>query len=191
MIVVSLYGGLENWFGETVRLDARSPQEVIWALAAQCEDFLQHIFASADEGIGYRVVVDGEEIDPSGLELPVIKTISIAPAVAGSGDVGRIILGAVLLVGSFFLPVAVLGISSLSIGLAGTALIFGGISSLLTTKPTDQKNQNSFVLDASGQARSYQGEAKPLLFGDWWIENPPVISLWLDTENIPVDWQAA
>jgi predicted phage tail protein len=189
MITISLYGGLEKWFGEAVRLDVCSPQEAIWALAAQCEDFLQHIFISAEEGVGYRVVVDGQEIDPSGLELPVIKTISITPAVAGSGVVGRIILGAVLLVGSFFLPVAVLGISSLAIGQAGVALILGGVSSLLTTKPTDQKSQNSFVLDANGQPRSYQGDAKPILFGFWWIENPPVISLWLDTENIPVDWQ--
>jgi predicted phage tail protein len=189
MITVSLYGGLEEWFGETVRIDARSPAEVIWALASQCEDFLQHIFDSAEEGVGYRVIVDGGEIDPNGLELPIIKSVSIAPAVAGSGDVGRIILGAVLLVGSFFLPVAILGISSLSVGLVGASLIYGGVSSLLSAKPTDQKNQNSFVLDANGQPRSYQGDAIPLLFGDWWIESPPVISLWLDTENIPVDWQ--
>ena len=84
---------------------------------------------------------------------------------------------------------AILGISSLSIGLVGASLIYGGVSSLLSAKPTDQKNQNSFVLDASGQPRSYQGDPIPVLFGDWWIENPPVISLWLDTENIPVDWQ--
>jgi predicted phage tail protein len=190
MIEVSLYGGLEQWFGESVRMDIRNPSEVFWALAAQCEEFLQHVIESAREGVGYKVIVDDEEIDSTGLELPVIGSISIAPAIAGSGDVGRIVLGAVLVVGSFFLPGAILGISSTTIGLVGASLIYGGVISLLTSKPTDSKNQNSFALDANGQPRSYQGEAKPLLFGDWWIENPPIISLWLDTENIPVDWQA-
>jgi predicted phage tail protein len=191
VIEISLYGGLEQWFGESVRLDARTASEAIWALAAQCEEFFQHILMSAKEGVGYRVIVDDEIIGETGLDLPVISSMSIAPAVGGASDVGRIILGAVLLVGSFFLPGAFLGVSSATIGLVGASLIYGGVISLLTSKPTDSKNQSSFALDANGQPRSYQGEAKPVLMGYWWIENPPIISLWLDTENIPVDWQVA
>jgi predicted phage tail protein len=192
MIDIALYGGLETFFGESLRLDVRTPEEVFWALAAQCDAFFQHVLDSAKDGVGYRVIVDDEEIDESGLSLPVIRSISIAPAIAGAGDLGRIILGAVLIVGSFFLPGAILGISSVTIGSIGAALVYGGIVSLLTPKPSNEagKNQNSFILDPSGQPRSYQGEAKPVLFGDWWIENPPIISLWLDTENIPIDWQA-
>lgn len=189
MISISLYGGLEEFFGETVSFDACNPSEIFRALAYQSSAFTDYISDSAKNGLAYKVIVDGEAIDESGLNLPVIATISIAPIVVGSGEVGRILLGAALVGVSFLVPGGILGISASSFLLAGQAFILGGVSSLLTGKPSEgSKNLSSYLLDPNGQPRTYQGDAIPIAFGDYcYIENPPIVTLWLDTENIPVD----
>jgi predicted phage tail protein len=188
VISISLYGGLEQWFGEQLRLDARSPQEVFWALTCQCPAFYEHL---RRDGSAYEVIVDGAVINQDKLDLPILSSISIVPVIAGAGDIGRAILGAVLLVGSFFLPVAVLGISSFAIGALGANMLIGGVTGLLTPKPENKNtnNQSSSLLDAGGLPRSAQGDPIPVLFGlDWWIVDPPIVGAWATNNDVPIDW---
>jgi predicted phage tail protein len=191
MISVNLYGGLEQWFGECVELDAKTPAEVFHALASQCEEFYNHIKGSNADSYGYEIIVDDREVGEEWLELPVLTSISIVPVVCGAGDIGRAVLGAVLLVGSFFMPATLLGVSSFTVGAAGASLLIGGVIGMLTPKPTEP-GKGSSLLDASGLPRSYQGDVIPLLFGlDWWILDPPIVGSWVSNNEVPVDWVPA
>jgi len=190
MVEILLFGGLEEWFGDRLLMDVRSPKEVFLALASQCDEFLAHIQGSNESTYGYEIIVDEKPRGPEWVDLPVIQRLSIVPVICGAGDVGRVILGGVLLVGSFFLPGAILGVSSFTIGAAGASLLIGGITGMLTPKPADPGKASS-LLDASGLPKSYQGDTIPVLFGlDWWVSEPPIVGSWVSNNEVPVDWVA-
>lgn len=181
MINICLMGALGQLFGESWRLDVRSPVEAIRAINAQVDGFANYLNSNQL----YEIIVDDRGDDFS-LESGIAESMTICPTIAGAGGTwGRILTGAALLGASFFLPGSVLGISSATIGLFGASMILGGVVELLSEQK--QGNQESFLFDASGVSRAIQGAPVPILFGTR-IISPIPISVLAENENVSVDF---
>jgi predicted phage tail protein len=92
----------------------------------------------------YRVSSGKHILTEHELHYPVGSTevISITPVIAGRGAVGRIIVGALLIIGSFFIPgLALFGIALAPIALGiGASLVLGGVAELLSPVPRTDLN---------------------------------------------------
>jgi predicted phage tail protein len=66
-------------------------------------------------------------------------------------------------------------------------MIAGGIVELLSPQTEENKDQSSYLSDGAQLTRIYQSQPVPVLFGTRYI-TPPPISVWVDNENIAVDW---
>jgi predicted phage tail protein len=95
-----------------------------------------------------------------------------------------------LLASSFFIPgsIGVLGltINSTTVGLLGAALIGQGISQALSSSPetpdSDQKKKESFLFQ-NAQEVTQEGRPVPLVYGEFAIKSPIVISSSIDTSE--------
>jgi predicted phage tail protein len=187
MVIIELLGELAR-FGDIPPLDVRSPAEAIRFISDQIPEFRQFLADTAANT--YQIIVDGEAIDEQAIEYPALISIIIQPVIAGAGDLGKILLGAVLLGVSFLMPASFLGISSTLVGQLGAAMVLGGLAGLINPAPKEQKNENSYLLDAGGVARSSQGQPVPVLVGQRIIQPVP-IAVWIDNENIAIDYAPA
>lgn len=180
MVNVYLFGQLGELFGREWKLNVRSPDEAIRAIAAQIDGFVEYLNSNQE----YVLDVDGQGsiTEPCA---QAIDWISIAPYIAGSGAEGRILTGAALLGASLIFPGAILGFSSATIGLFGASMIFGGVLELLSEQ--NESNGESFLFDASGVSRAVQGAPVPVLFGTRLI-SPIPISVLVDNENISINF---
>lgn len=186
MIIIRLFGHLKK-FGN-FELNIRNAAEALRAIDTLIggDLFKQAI----DTEYPYEIIVDGGRKiggdNPADLALLKIdKTLDICPVVGGAGAVGRIILGVVLVGISFFMPAALLGLSSTTVGLFGASLIIGGIMNLLSPQQQQTYNGNNF--DASSVNRAVQGQPVPLLFGKRYIQPIP-ISVWVTNNNVSVNF---
>lgn len=161
MVEIELLGKLKKYDVDT-KLNVRSVPAAIRLISAQYPEFQSDIRESARHGIGYRVVVDGDEIDEETIAHPVLRKITIVPVVSGSSALGRII-GGIALIGLSTISGGVLGIASSTFLSVGIAVALGGVASLLTPTASNNNNQNSFLLDpAVGQ--SSQGKPVPIAY---------------------------
>lgn len=186
VIIIRLFGHLKKFGG--FKLDVRNAAEALRAINTLIgsDKFKQAI----DTEYPYEIIVDGGRKiggnNPADLALLTIeKTLDICPVVGGAGAIGRIILGVVLVGISFFMPAALLGLSSTTIGLFGASLIIGGIMNLLSPQQEQTYNGNNF--DASSVNRAIQGQPVPILFGRRYIQPVP-ISVWVTNNNVDVHY---
>jgi predicted phage tail protein len=148
MLNVILYGFLAEKYGKHHKINAKSPAEVIRAFCANFKDFKDSIIQ--DGQAHYKVLAGGDNrSNQQGLHTGTSKTIKIIPTVSGKGGFGKILLGAALIVASFYLPGATyfsaassfsINASAIAAGL-GTSLLLGGISQLLFSPPKAKSNQ--------------------------------------------------
>lgn len=191
MISCTLHGELGFVFGSNFTLDCPDVREVFLALAANFEHFQRYLKQAAKNNICYQIIVDGELVSADFNFLdPIDYEISIAPAIAGSGGVGKFLLGAALLVGSFFMPATFLGVGSLVWGAAGASLLAGSIAEWISPTNEATGNDTSYRLNGGG-TRTYQGDPIPLAMGQdfVWAKNPPM-SFFVENETIPVGYDA-
>ncbi len=148
MVTVLLYGHLAKRFGKRHVLDIKTPAEAIRAFMANYKDFKDAIMQHNQPG--YRVLAGSEDrADEYGLHLPVgnKQLLKIIPVIAGSGGLGRIVLGAAL-IGASFIPglqgITLFGNTLLTSTLSsvGVSMILGGVSSLLFSPPKPQRSGN-------------------------------------------------
>ena len=156
---VRLLGELGERFGaEYSYHNLRHPADAIKLLCINRPDFKNYLLESEQNGIGFRVIQGGADMDYEELLLPFgEKDLIIAPVITGSGDFGKILAGIGLIVLSFisfggalagvgaaggifggaatggflatpFLSNALFGI--------GASLVLGGVASLLSPQPT-------------------------------------------------------
>lgn len=187
---IKLLGEAGRIFGREFRLNVNSAAEAIRALRCQLKGFEKYLYDSSENGIYWRVV-DG---DPEGLEEDHLgyplenNTLVLAPIVSGSGGFGRVLLGIGLIAASAFMPATVLGVSSMTIGLMGGALVLGGLSQMIAGKPkTPKENErkDSFLFDRSSQV-SNQGRCVPKGYGERVIELKLILSSGVRTNDIPI-----
>ncbi len=190
MRTIKLLGEAGRIFGREFRLNVSSAAEAIRALRCQLKGFEKYLHDSSENGIYWRVV-DG---DPEGLEEDHLgyplenKTLVLAPIVSGGGGFGRVLLGIGLIAASAFMPATVLGVSSMTIGLMGGALVLGGLSQMIAGKPkTPKENErkDSFLFDRSSQV-SNQGRCVPKGYGERVIELKLILSSGVRTNDIPI-----
>jgi len=156
---VRLLGELGERFGaEYSYHNLRHPADAIKLLCINRPDFKNYLLESEQNGIGFRVIQGGADMDYEELLLPFgEKDLIIAPVITGSGDFGKILAGIGLIALSFisfggalagvgaaggifggaatggflatpFLSNALFGI--------GASLVLGGVASLLSPQPT-------------------------------------------------------
>lgn len=185
LVTVNLVGKIGELFGYQWELAIRSPAEAIRAISSQIEGFTEFLNTSHHRGIGYQVLIDEQEIAEEMISYPAKQSITIIAIITGSGDAStRIIAGVALLAISFALPGIGLGFASTAIASFGISLIAGGITELLS--PQNEKEE-SYLSDGSQVTRAYQGQPVPVLFGTRYI-SPVPISVWVDNENIRLDF---
>jgi predicted phage tail protein len=193
---IKLLGKLGRLFGREWVLEVNNPAQAIKAIAANVPEFVDYLRASEEDGIGYRVVIDRDHplgIDVDQFEYPIDATMTIAPIVQGAGGgIGRILLGGALIAAAFFMPASLsflgVAITSSSVGLLGAALVFGGISQLISpqskTPQTSTEKDESYLFDRSAGS-STQGIPIPIGYGERLLTDLIVISQNNIVENIP------
>lgn len=196
LVKVRLLGELGRKFGRSYEFDATTPRQVISALCYQLEGFQEYLTTAHERGIGFRLVDDNAEgMDYAELLLGC-KQLAIAPIVSGAGAAGRILLGVALIgiaIASAGAGFAGLGFANMvaqgSAGFAagglaafggniGIALVLSGVAQLLTPSPKtpgDTEKKDSFLFD-NATATSNQGLPVPLLYGQFLVANPLIIS---------------
>jgi predicted phage tail protein len=112
----------------------------------------------------------------------------LAPIVSGGGGFGKILLGIGLIAASAFMPATFLGVSSLTWGVLGGALVLQGVSSMIAGKPKqpkDKDRQDSFLVPR-GEASASQGRCVPKGYGERYVELKLLINSSVRVNDIPV-----
>ena len=137
MKTIKLYGDMGKKFGREFELDVQTPAEAIRALASQVKGFRAYLHAHAQDA--FKIFVGGRNSSET-LDFPCSdkEIIRIAPVVQGSGAVGRIVLGVVMLVVAYFVP----PLAPYLVPMA-TSMILGGIVQLLSPTPKTDSGMGS------------------------------------------------
>jgi predicted phage tail protein len=195
MKTIKLLGRLGQIFGREWRADIWNASQAIKAIACNCPKFTEYLYASEEQGVSYRVIIDKsfpEGIDATQFDYPIEETIIIAPVIQGAGGFGKILLGGALIAAAFFMPASLsfigLSLSSTTVGLLGAALVFSGISQLISppskTPSTSAEKQDSYLFDRSAGSSS-QGSPIPVGYGERLLTDLIVISQNNVVEQIP------
>lgn len=194
MKTIVLLGELGKRYGRRHLLDVSSPAEAVRALCANFKDFAGFVSTSTERNVGYRVITGREDLGVDDLHTPAGRTITIAPVIAGAGGsgVGQILLGAVLIAASIFVPgiaaVTLFGTTTLATVAfsVGVSLALGGVAQMLAPTPKSldrggDENKPSYIFDGA-QNRSVQGQAVPVGYGRM-IVGSAVISAGINVED--------
>lgn len=170
MKTIKVYGQLAKELGQRVfRAEVESAAEAVRFLISNFPHLERHM---ADQH--YRVSTGRHILTQNELHYPAGdgEVISLTPVVAGSGSVGRIIAGVLLIAASFFIPgVALFGVSLAPILLGiGASLVLGGVAELISPVPNtdlNQKDPKSISYSFSGiQNTSRSGLPIPIIYGE-------------------------
>ncbi len=171
---IVLVGDLTR-FCEEFHADVATPKEAIACLSANFPDFQNYILG--DEDNLYRLTVSGDEweveITPENNLFPCRgKTITIAPVMAGSGGIGKLLTG-VLLIGVGILT-------------GGTGLIIAGALSVISNffgnpdKP-DGDEEKSLVFTSPATTVA-EGNRIPIIAGKKFRVGVQIISSGIKSE---------
>jgi hypothetical protein len=186
---IRLYGKLAKFLKRRVfRAEVGSAAEAVRFLVANFPQVEKHM---ADQR--YRVSLGERDLELDEIHHPSgQQVIKIAPVIAGAGTVGRILLGAALLVASFAIPGFAAWAGPTAYGLivgVGASLVLGGVAQLLTPVPatpagsdssSDPRKSYSF---SSIQNTSRQGTPVPVVYGEV-IVGSVVISAGIDIAQV-------
>jgi predicted phage tail protein len=187
---IKLYGQLAKFIGRRVlEADVATAAEAVRMLVANFPGLEQHM---AEQH--YRVTVGTYDLgldeihDPAGQQ-----DIKIVPVVVGAGGaVGRIIIGALLVVAAIAIPGLGLGLAGAAVtavGVFGASLVLGGVAQLLTPVPkvpqgsgTDNDPRKTYNFSGIQQT-SRQGVPVPAVYG-LTLVGSVVISAGTDTVQV-------
>ena len=212
---VKLYGDLAKKFGKVHFFVVNDSYDAIRALSANYPNF-RHEFAK--QGRRYMVAVNKHLVQNNDELLLPANEIRFIPVVGGAGNgVGQVLIGAALVVSSFYMPEILagnagivdaagnigtytgLGVSAQTASLMagatfafGASLALGGISKMLSQAPqTPQTQQDSRNYGFSGPVNNTnQGNPVPILYGRM-IIGSQVISASIRSADIPIADSAA
>ena len=143
---VRLLGDLGEKYGEKhVYYDLRTPADAIKLLCINKPEFQEELIHAHENGVGYRLIQAGTDLDYADLKLPLgSNDLILTPVITGSGGgVGKVLAGVALIAASIFIPGAAaigfglqFGAISLGVGAIGASLVLGGVSQMLSPQPT-------------------------------------------------------
>lgn len=124
LTTVRLFGQLRS-FGRSYRLSVRTPAEAIKALCVQLPGFERFISNAKSRGMVFAVFRGKKNIGESEIGYQGEGDIIIAPVITGSKRAGLLqtVIGAVLIVASFFAGPAGPGLMATGIGLTAGGVI--------------------------------------------------------------------
>jgi predicted phage tail protein len=207
MKVVKVYGPLRKYLGQCrFEFVADTPAQAMKALCVNFPGLAQWLLDREAEGMAFRVTRGRDKITnetPEGLVLPWSEreVFSIAPVIVGAGrGVGQIVLGALLIVASIFIPgAAAIGVFGLAAPIAvktvvatiGFTLALGGVAQLISPTPSlgfntgkEAARLESFTFSGIVNT-SKQGMAVPICYGRAFVGSA-VISSGLDVNQVAV-----
>jgi predicted phage tail protein len=165
-------------------LDTNTPAEAVAALISQVRGVREYLASARERGIDFAVFVGKRNVSTEHLRLPAHGDIRIAPIVSGSkqGGVLQVILGAVLLVVAYFVPVTAPYLAP-----AGWSLIAGGVIQMLTPLPGGMGSRdnpaNTPNYNFNGPINTQaQGNPVPLAYGEVYCGSA-VISAGIDVDD--------
>lgn len=136
LTTVKLHGWLGKKYGKTFKMQVSTTAQAVGLLRANFKNFASDVI---NYNPGYRVHVGKEVIDATELANTTGgKTIHIIPVIAGSNNVARIVVGAILIYAALTIPglQGAAGVGLNTMGQAvfsfGTSLVIGGVMGLLT-----------------------------------------------------------
>lgn len=185
---VKLLGKLGQKYGREFVFDLHSHIDAFKALAANFPDFWSYLIQASEQGIGYSVITqlapkEFVQVTEETLDYPACPTLIVAPVVAGSGGVGRIIAGAAIFaIGTATGGIGFLGLSALNFQLVGAALILSGVSQLLSPTPKEEKKRESFAFSGVTNT-SAPGQAVAVCYGKFLVGSH-VISSGISTSRV-------
>lgn len=168
---VRLDGVMGKKFGKDWELDVSSPAEALRMIEANSPGLKAWTIQNREKYSAYRVICvydDGrEEALDDDLYVATrtnLKSIRFTPTVAGSSGLLKVVVGALLIIGSFYVPPAF----SKFMFQAGVALAMSGVIEILSPRPnkTDgtEDEKKSFYFDGAVNTEM-QGRPIPLIYG--------------------------
>lgn len=123
------------------------------------------IIEQSRQGIGYQVLINGQETDQSELSfaLPENADIDIYPVITGGSTTVKIIAGVALLATGIG-GIGVLGLSATSVALLGGSLLFSALYKAPSPDSTKVDDPKSFAF-SSGLNTDKPGSPAPLIVG--------------------------
>lgn len=169
MRTIKLYGELGAKFGRKYVMAVKTPAEAVQALSSQLPGFAEYLYGAQERGRGFAVFVGKTNLAQDQLHFHAgSDDIRIAPVILGSksGGIFQIVLGAALIVASFFIPAV--GPILFNMGLA---MVIGGVVQLLMPVPKingvkERKPEDDPNYSFNGPVNTTaQGHPVPLLYG--------------------------
>lgn len=205
MKTIKLYGHLGDTFGHEFVFDVHTPAEAIKLLCANFKNFSEYLIQHNEPG--YKVFVGNDCVSKDDLHNPTSTTeiIKIIPVVQGAGGngPGQIIVGALLIVASFFVgPWAITAWGAPSAAAAaaasmggamaslGWAMVIGGVAQMMFAPPQTEsnveraENKPSYAFDGAVNTIR-QGNPVPIGYGEL-IVGSQVISAGLFAEQLNI-----
>ena len=147
---VRLLGDLGERYGvEHTYYNLRTPADAIKLLCINKPEFQEELIHAHENGIGYRLIQAGTDLDYADLKLPLgSNDLILTPVITGSGEgAGKVLAGVGLVALAILVPGlgaagaatifgTAFGSTSLAIGAIGASLILGGVSQMLSPQPT-------------------------------------------------------
>ncbi|BCF79609.1 MULTISPECIES: tail assembly protein [Klebsiella] len=177
MTRIELSGTLGKMFGKVHHRLISTTHEAGIALANTIPGFEKFMISSEERGLTYAVFKDEKNIGLDDLGFPINgEVIRIVPVVIGSKKAGvlQTILGAVIIAAAVMLGPAGAGVlvsgTAWNIGLAGGAMMLGGVVQMLSPQPAglarkeSADNKASYAFGGVTNTAS-QGYPVPLLYG--------------------------
>lgn len=181
LTTVKLGGFLGKKYGKTFKLGVRNPVEAVALLAANFKTFRKDFIK-----YNYRVMVNKDQKDENELfDNAAGKCIHIIPILAGSGNVGKIVVGAVLIL---LTSGAAAGTVAAAVNGVGWSLVIGGVIGLMfgqnkTEGSDSEDSQKSSYLFGGTLNTTGRGNPVPILYGEGLVGSQ-VISAGISTEPI-------
>jgi predicted phage tail protein len=201
---IVLHGALGEQFGHEWNLDVATPSEALRLIQVNRNDLIPHLLKSAEQGVGYRVIVGDRDVGVEDLSMPYGReTLHIVPVAAGAkSGLGSIIIGAMLMVLAIPSGGASMGLwTALSSGASfgqiaaslafsiGSNLVLGGLSQMLAGAPKQPAQQEVAVVENkpsyyfNGPVNTIaQGSVVPVGYGTLVVGGMP-ISAGINAEN--------
>ena len=189
MKTIRLHGELGKRFGREFKLDVQTPAEAVRALRVIVPGFHAYLVEHAKSA--FKVFVGGSNgSDDAAAPCSDLEIIRIAPTVQGASAVGRIILGAALLVFAWWNPLGWAAGSAMMTGVTGMgmSMVLGGVVQLLSPQQSydsasSESPENKPSYNFNGPVNTTaQGHPVPLCYGRM-IVGSAVISAGLETRQ--------
>lgn len=190
LTTVQLDGVMGRKFGREWKLAVSSPAEALRMIEANKPGLRSWITQNKQKYDSYRVICTYEDgrtesldDDTFPIENKALKSIRFTPVVMGSSfwkKFRKVIVGAVLIVASFFAPAAV----APYLFKIGASLVLTGVIELLSPRPktrnSDGDEINSYYFDGPENTET-QGAAVPLIYGRVLVGSRPIsVSISID-----------